>query len=587
MSKNVTIFTGFKSAEGSMFNKFDFVLEYVDGGAVKRVEGLETELYSVKIESDEKRFGVILVPKTKLELLNAYINVSYDFSDDDLIYVNGYQSWTTSREYGKKDIQKGLMGLAGKSKLVRSYCALFGDYDFQKYSKMSGVFHSYSYTYIKKKDGIVLLGTTSERKGFTVFHVDMNAAVISIQKDVEGVTVESDYALHTMYFTQGEYNAVFDEYFAAIGVKKPRFKRMTGYTSWYNYYNMISEAQLIRDLNGLSEIGRRADIFQIDDGYQTAVGDWTSLKTGKFPNGMKYLTDKIHAKGYMAGLWLAPFNAQKKSEVSLKHPDWLIKNPDGKPQIGCIAWGGAYTLDFYNPEVRAYIKKFFKVIFDEWNFDMVKLDFLYSVCLTPRRNKSRGTIMTEAMEFLRECVGDKIILGCGVPLFPAFGLVDFCRISCDMGKSFKDPFYLKHTNQEIFCTRNAMNNTIFRRHLDGRAFVNDPDVFYLRECNLKGKDKFTTSKSKLKFTEGQKMLLAEINSTCGNVLFVSDNVGGYGAEQKRTLEWMFEPTKRVVKDAKYEDEDTVSLIYEEDGKTYELTYDVNTGASDTEIVNDK
>ncbi len=568
-----------------MFNKFDFALEYKDSGAVKRVEGLDTELYSVKIELGENRLDVILVPKAKIELVNAYVNVGYEFAGDDAVYVNGYQSWTTSREYGKNDMQKGLMGLAGKSKLVRSYCALFGDYDFQKYPKTAGVFHSYSYTYIKKNDGIVLMGTVSERKGFTVFHMDMNKNAVSVQKDVEGVTVEGEYALHSIYWIEGEYNAAFDAYFAAIGIQKPRYKRMTGYTSWYNYYNGISEAQLMRDLNGLAEMGNRADIFQIDDGYQTAVGDWTSLKTNKFPNGMKYLTDNVHAKGYMAGLWLAPFNAQKKSKVALQHPEWLIKNPDGKPQTGCIAWGGAYTLDFYNPEARAYIKNFFKVIFDEWKFDMVKLDFLYSVCLTPRRNKSRGTIMTEAMEFLRECVGDKIILGCGVPLFPAFGLVDFCRISCDMGKSFKDPYYLRHTNQEIFSTKNAMNNTVFRRHLDGRAFVNDPDVFYLRENNLRGKDKFINSRGKLKFTDGQKMLLAEINSTCGNVLFVSDNVGGYGAEQKRTIEWAFEPTTRVVKDAKYEDADTISLVYEDEGKTYELTYDVNTGANDTEIIN--
>ncbi|EKC48560.1 hypothetical protein OBE_15116, partial [human gut metagenome] len=41
--------------------------------------------------------------------------------------------------------------------------------------------------------------------------------------------------------------------------------------------------------------------------------------------------------------------------------------------------------------------------------------------------------MCEAMDFLRECVGEKMILGCGVPLMPAFGKVDYCRIGADYG----------------------------------------------------------------------------------------------------------------------------------------------------------
>ncbi len=33
---------------------------------------------------------------------------------------------------------------------------------------------------------------------------------------------------------------------------------------------------------------------------------------------------------------------------------------------------------------------------------------------------------------VRECCGDKLILGCGVPLMPAFGKVDYCRIGSDI-----------------------------------------------------------------------------------------------------------------------------------------------------------
>ena len=79
--------------------------------------------------------------------------------------------------------------------------------------------------------------------------------------------------------------------------------------------------------------------------------------------------------------------------------------------------------------------------------------------------------MCEAMDFLRECVGEKMILGCGVPLMPAFGKVDYCRIGADMGLRWKVPFF---SNREFISTYHTLGNSIFRRQLDGRAFYSDP-----------------------------------------------------------------------------------------------------------------
>lgn len=563
-----------------MFNEYKFSLQYRNNGKTCLATGMDTELYSVREVASEHGLVLTLVPKQPIEMLNAYVELNYDFNEGDKFYVNGYQSWTTSREYTEKDVQIGLQGL-GKHYPVKPFCDLFGDYRFQKYPLKPGCFHSYSYTYIKRDKKILLLGTMTEEKGFTVFHSDMLGDKLKIQKDVEGVTIHNEYEIFNLYFTEGEYDEAFDSYFSALKIEKPKYDRMAGYTSWYNYYGHITEEILSRDIDGLATIGDKADIFQIDDGYQTAVGDWTTVKTDKYPHGMKYLVDKIHGKGYKAGLWLAPFNAQKSSKVLKEHPDWFIRTKKGKFETGSIAWGGAYTLDFYKPEVAEHIKKFFNCVFAEWGFDMVKLDFLYSICISPRYNKSRGQIMTEAMRFLRECVGDKILLGCGVPLFPAFGVVDFCRISCDMGKTFYDPWYMKHTNQELFSTRCAMNNTIFRRHLDGRAFGNDPDVFYCRENNVGAKDRLAVKTSKLDFTDEQRKILATINSMFGKVLFVSDNVGGYNAQQRKLLEETFKPTAKKAIDANYVSADEIAVDYEENGKTYRLKYNIRTGKNET------
>ncbi len=554
---------------------------------MKTVEGCDCDDFSVETEETEHGLKVFLLPKKEIALKDAYLSAAKSFSQNDKVYVNGYQSWTTSREYGKDDVQKGLLRLA-KFNPVRKYCTVFGDYEFQKYSLRPGDFHSYSYTYIRSEKGFELLGTLNERTGYTVFHFDMNGEKIVIQKDVEGVTVKDRYELFDLFFTSGGYDEVFDAYFAELNLPSLKISHMAGYTSWYNYYGAISEKILLRDIDGLATVGDAADIFQIDDGYQAKTGDWLTINTKMFPSGkdgLRYLTDKIHSKGYKAGLWIAPFNAAHDSVILKEHPEWFIKDPQtGKNQYGSISWGGAYTFDFYIPEAAEYIRNFFRVILNEWNFDMVKLDFLYSVCQTPRHNKSRGQIMCEAMDFLRECVGEKLLLGCGVPLFPAFGRVDACRISSDVGATFKPAWFNATTNQEIFSTRSAMNNTIFRRHLNGRAFVNDPDVFYLRESDIRKYDELAVRKSNLKFTEEQKKIHATINNMCGDVLFVSDNVGGYTDEKRATLKELFKKTDKKVLDAQYVSKDVVEIVYLQQNVKYRLTVNLATGENGTAVI---
>lgn len=136
---------------------------------------------------------------------------------------------------------------------------------------------------------------------------------------------------------------------------------------------------------------------------------------------MKAIADNIHQSGMLAGLWLAPLAGVPSSEIFKNHPDWFIKDKKGNLYKTGHNWGGFYSIDIYNKEAREYIRHCFDVVLNDWGYDFVKLDFLYGACVLPMHNKSRGEIMTDAMDFIRECVGNKMILGCGVPMFPAFG----------------------------------------------------------------------------------------------------------------------------------------------------------------------
>ena len=256
------------------------------------------------------------------------------------------------------------------------------------------------------------------------------------------------------------------------------------------------------------------DVFQIDDGYQTYVGDWLNINTNKFPNGLENIVNTIHDKGFKAGIWLAPFSVEKKSDIYKKHKDWLVKDETGNPYACGCNWSTFYALDIYKVEVRQYLKQVFDTVFNKWGFDLVKLDFLYSACVLNRKDKPRGLIMADGMNLLRQLCTDKLILGCGVPLASAFGKVDYCRVGCDVSLKYDDVFYMKHMHNERNSTKRTMVDTIFRRQLDGRAFLNDPDVFILRDKHVS-------------LTKEEKEKLAIINGLFGSVLFTSDDIGKY------------------------------------------------------------
>lgn len=521
-------------------NKPVFRLKYSLAGAVYETVGYSGPHFSVITVNDESGVKLTLIPSRPITLISASLEFWHEYEKNEKFFVNGYQSWTTSGEMSSEDIYRGTTPLAGVTKYTKDMAITSGDYAFTRYEPRPGFFHSFTYTYLRRGDEFEFFGSLSERNGYTVFYSDMEKHIFSVEKDVEGLTISEPYEMFDIVRVVGGYDEVFDKYFAAMSLPaKKRVDRLTGYTSWYNYFQKIDENIILRDLKGLSRARESVNIFQIDDGYEPFVGDWLDYNGRDFPNGMKTVADAVHREGYLAGIWLAPFNVQRgKSRILKEHPDWLIRNPDGKPQLGCVAWGAAYTLDIYNSEVREHLKKVFDTVLNDWGYDMVKLDFLYSQCRTPRDNKTRGTIMCEAMDFLRECVGDKIILGCGVPLGPAFGVVDACRISCDVDLSYGGKFYNSMSiNNELPSAQNAINNSMFRRHLNGRAFLNDPDVFFLRDHNLT-------------FTWEQKLLLAKINNLFGRVLFVSDDAGEYSEAELEVLKETFRESDAKILDVK-------------------------------------
>ena len=540
---------------------FKFFAEYYKSGKLKTASGPNDD-FKLNVEESSSGIKVTVVPAGEISFKKIFLEKNYLFSKESRIFSNGFQSWTDTKEFRITD-SMSRSGLLAKSPFGKiGGLDYVGDYNFIPESADKGVFHSHSYIYVRNGSSVELLGSLTDEKGYTIFVADSNNSRIRVYKDLEGVKIGMPYTVFNLFSCEGTYDGVFDSYFEAMGVKPLSSEKIKGYTSWYNYYQNINEKCIMRDLKAISKYDE-INVFQMDDGYQTAVGDWMSIDKKKFPNGIKCVADAAHEANLAAGLWLAPFGAQKNSQLVKNHPDWLIKDRKGRPiQVGWN-WGGFYALDIYHPDARNYIKKVFNTVLNEWSYDLVKLDFLYAASIIPRKNKSRGEIAYDSIKLLRECVGDKKILGCGVQMMPCFGIVDYMRVGADMALSWKDTALRKMMHREDVSTPGAILNSFYRRHLNNRAFLCDPDVFLLRSSNIK-------------FTFEQQKLLAKFIKLFGSVLFTSDDVSTYSSEQKKCFKDTVSNTETQIISAN-ENGGRVVVEFKDGSYTGKLDFNSKTG----------
>ncbi|MBP8639862.1 MAG: alpha-galactosidase [Oscillospiraceae bacterium] len=492
-------------------------------------QSTDTEDFSLAVNysstNEGTLFSVVLTPKTSFTITACTLTTDEKLSNDVPVFLNGYQTWTDSTEVTLNYSIKKLNPLA------KPLIGMYGDYGF--YKQRQDKLQSWTYTYIRNNanPSITLYGSVSEKSGYTIFEYDKNDRSLCVVKDCKGLTcaVGSPYFMFDIFTIQSEESAAFDSYFSAANIPKPHVTPCTGWTSWYNYYTAVTQEHVLENLSAFSSRKLSIDYFQIDDGFQEAVGDWLYINE-KFSQGMDYLADEIHRAGYKAGLWLAPIICEKTSRLYKEHPDWVLCKAGLNP-----GWSGVfYALDFYNPEVQAYLREVFDTVLNKWNYDMVKLDFLYAAALKIPKNKNRGQVMCEFFGFLREISGDKIILGCGAPLGCAFGLFDYCRVSSDIALMWEDKFLSKLHYRERVSTFNALKSTIGRYQLSGRAFYNDPDVFILRDSNNK-------------LSKDQKYTLFMLNGILGGLVFTSDNINEYSDEQMELFNTLFAAEDKKVK----------------------------------------
>ena len=491
----------------------------------------------------------------EITLAKAYVDYPCFINYKDLYFLNGYQSWTDTKEY---KLTKQLRDVNKCPHIITALYSLkcYGDSNFYRYS-------------IRKSHGHDVFYSKGQHECF-IYNLNYKTAylIVELIKDRSSIRLISD--IERLKVRKGEEATIFDycyydnfekglyEFWEAFPIRN--VKKLLGYTSWYNYYQNINEEIINRDLDALDS---RFDVFQIDDGYETFVGDWLDVDPVKFPNGLKPIVDKIHSKGFKAGLWLAPFAAETKSKVFQEHPDWIRKDKKGKPVKAGCNWSGFYALDLENPEVIDYIKKFL-THYMEMGFDFFKLDFLYACALPAYEGKTRCQAQDQAYQLLRDILKNKIILGCGANIINSFEHFDYLRIGPDVSLEFDDVFYMKLLHRERVSTKVTVQNTIYRSFMNNHLFGNDPDVFLLRDENMK-------------MNKEQRKSLTILNALFGSLFFTSDNIATYDEEKKK----LFDEALKIFYNAHNRRYITkgniIDITFELYGKPQHLIYDINKG----------
>lgn len=456
-------------------------------------------------------------------------------------FLNGFQTWSESSECSPWNTQKQ-MNPVFSHWITKYQLKKYGDQHFMSYSGKPGEFLGYSYGYFRHTDEtITLAGTLTEKTGYTIIRsqveTDGSMAEVSIGKDCIGMQLHASTEILSFYIGNGREAEVFKSWENNFTERRKQGKSATisGWTSWYNHYEKIDEQIILRNLKSFTDRGIPIDVFQIDDGWQGAVGDW--LKTNdKFPNGLAQIAREIKKVGYIPGLWLAPFIAEESSFLCRDHADWILRDEHGLVRAGYnpFNWSGNfYGLNIDHPEVKEYLRMVFRTVLEIWGFGMVKLDFLYAAALVPRNGKSRGQIMYEGMEFLQEITADKLMMACGVPLGSAFRKAEYCRIGSDAALTWEDKRLKLLRYRERVSTINSLTSTIGRHHLHKRFFQNDPDVFILRDENNK-------------LSHDKKEVLFFVNNLFGSMIFTSDDINTYTENQLKQYYSSFPMTEKNI-----------------------------------------
>jgi alpha-galactosidase len=134
--------------------------------------------------------------------------------------------------------------------------------------------------------------------------------------------------------------------------------RMTLLNNWEATFFNFDEPILAGLLKDTKKLG--VDLFLLDDGWfgnnyprnndRAGLGDWQE-NVKKLPHGVGFLVKEGQNSGVKFGIWVEPEMVNPKSDLYLKHPEWVIKQPNRQEHL----YRNQLVLDLSNPKVQNFV----------------------------------------------------------------------------------------------------------------------------------------------------------------------------------------------------------------------------------------
>ena len=341
-----------------------------------------------------------------------------------------------------------------------------------------------------QKGPTLVIGAAGLEHHFTTIRVDSDKGEVEVAARLSGAEVEGGGSrpLEPVVCLEREdpFGALraWARLVAARGFARPA-RTLRLWCSWYSGpHDRIDEGFIKQNLAALKGYEKTLPCFQVDDGWQVAIGDWRETN-GRFPKGLSALAQAIADAGFVPGLWLAPFSVSPHSMAAIETR--VVKAKDGRPVKAGFVMGSRgprlyYALDTTDQANLAWLKSLFE---DLWamGFRVFKLDFLTAASVPGIRADGAATsceAYRRGLRAIREALPpEAVLLGGIAPVFGGAGILDCQRIG-------PDTFYgrprwrtlLQRVNRDRFTPgiENSLRAALNRCFVDGLLFSADTDA---------------------------------------------------------------------------------------------------------------
>ncbi|MFQ5380467.1 MAG: glycoside hydrolase family 36 protein [Dehalococcoidia bacterium] len=251
-----------------------------------------------------------------------------------------------------------------------------------------------------------------------------------------------------------------------------------GWCSWYELGSRVTADDTRRNLSALRKAGLSNGVVQVDDGYQSAVGDWLET-SDTFGARMPALASEIREAGLTPGIWLAPLLLHERSQTLRDRPELALQDADGRPLLVDLWLGRCAVLDVSRGPGREWLADTIRTVVHDWGFEYLKLDGLQFAAQPSSEVRYATDEVTGpahlrlALQTIRRAAGaSTFILGCTSEFMPAIGLVDAMRVGPDVA-----PVWLAEGRPSL---RVAAATALLRGWMHGNWWINDPDCLITR-----------------------------------------------------------------------------------------------------------